>query len=85
MLPTLASPVCLAGSLTPIGSFFRIIIGVIALMLKKFSARARDHIMISWPELNHLNASVKNCYWHIDAIYQKLEKCSDENVNGALV
>ena len=36
--------------------------------------------MISWPELNHLNAFVKNCYKRIDAIYQKLEKCSDKNV-----
>ena len=41
MLPTLASPVCLAGSLTPIGSFFRIIIGVITLMLKKFFSQSK--------------------------------------------
>ena len=41
MLPTLVSPVCLAGSLAPIGSFFRFIIVVITLVLKKFSSQSK--------------------------------------------
>ena len=42
--------------------------------------------MISWLELNHLNAFVKIATdtLSIDAIYKKLEKCS-ETFYGALV
>ena len=40
--------------------------------------------MISWPELNHLNALVKIASDVLMLLYQKLEKCS-KTVYGALL
>ena len=61
MLPTVVSPVCLAGSLTPNSSFFPAYYSSNKITLKKFfgQCNAKDHIMIFWPELNRLNAFVK--------------------------